>query len=237
VLIGHVRGCSYCFQSTVELVSFNGTHFKNEFSYGVDSRDWNDGVEYDHQTQTINIDYQADDLTPYCGCSDQAAGGWIRVYDYNCKCKYTFNGQSFELVDESVVKTMNKDEEDRKEVLSFKIAKNQKELKLLVLDDETLHYAFLKPNGVVEFSYPIGAIEDSNHFTISQNEDKLSFDSGNNSNITYQIYEERKQGALLRVGVLVTVNGKEYDLKGDINSLKGSLSNAKLERLENVIKE
>ncbi|WP_196887900.1 hypothetical protein [Aureivirga sp. CE67] len=119
VMTGYVRGCSYCFQTFVCLVSFKDNQFKEEFSYSVDSRDWNDGVFYDHDTKTINVDYHVDDLTSYCYCggeNDKKEFDYDKFADnetlINCQCKFVFNGLTFELVEESWKKV---NYEDRKE--------------------------------------------------------------------------------------------------------------------------
>ncbi len=108
VLTGYVRGCSYCFQSFVRLISFNDNKFKEEFMYSKTNRDWNDGVTYNHDTKTIVVDYHIDDLTPYCHCSGDIEEHKFNYdkyadnkYSVNCQCKFIFNGLTFELVEES----------------------------------------------------------------------------------------------------------------------------------------
>ena len=106
VLTGYVRGCSYCFESFVELISFTELEVQHEFSYSVNNRNWNDGVTYLPETQTIEIDYHTDDLTPYCFCDPEFEWDWDDVDEHNipfinCKCKFIFNGSQFELIEES----------------------------------------------------------------------------------------------------------------------------------------
>lgn len=109
VLTGNVRGCSYCFQTFVRLVSFENNKFTENFYYSVDLRDWNDGAYYNAESKSITVEYNIDDLTPYCYCQ----GALIDDEEYfnydkygkneilvRCKCKFEFNGVNFELVEE-----------------------------------------------------------------------------------------------------------------------------------------
>lgn len=117
LLTGSVRGCSYCFETFVRLVSFQDKYFENEFEYRVSNRDWSDGVFYNPETKTINVDYHVDDLTSYCSCSEEN----MTEFDYqsyeeknqsiNCKCKFIFNGTTFELVEESWKRIDNEERE------------------------------------------------------------------------------------------------------------------------------
>jgi hypothetical protein len=121
VLTGGVRGCSYCFQTFVRLVSFNNNEFTEDFYYSVDLRDWNGGAYYNHETKTIEVDYNIDDLTPYCYCNGALTeDDDIFIYNkyekqenlINCKCKFVFNGVNFELVEEGWKKIINEDLEE-----------------------------------------------------------------------------------------------------------------------------
>lgn len=105
VLTGFVRGCSYCFETSVQLIN---SKLNEEFSYSVNNRDWNDGVIYEHETKIIYVDYHIDDLTPYCFCEGEIEENKFHYDKYaenntsiNCKCKFIFNGKTFELVEES----------------------------------------------------------------------------------------------------------------------------------------
>ncbi|PWH85115.1 hypothetical protein [Brumimicrobium oceani] len=116
VLTGSVRGCSYCFQTFVQLVSFQNNAFYMDFEYEVNNRDWNDGAYYDHESKTINVSYHIDDLTEFCGCEEDNE----RYFDYDkynrnqaailCQCKFVFNGANFEMVKDSWEKLMPEEE-------------------------------------------------------------------------------------------------------------------------------
>ncbi len=107
VLTGSVRGCSYCFETFVQLISFSENEFIEEFKYAVNSRDWNDGVRYSHEEKAIYVDYHIDDLTPYCYCSGTIDEEKFEYDEFdenqkniNCKCEFIFDGNGFELVEE-----------------------------------------------------------------------------------------------------------------------------------------
>jgi hypothetical protein len=53
------------------------------------------------------------------------------------------------------------------------MAKNNKEVKVLVHNHQTLTYVFLKPDGQVEFSFPIQGYEKNIDFKINENSSKL----------------------------------------------------------------
>jgi hypothetical protein len=98
VLTGYVRGCSYCFETFVQLIKSSENEFIEEFMYSVNSRNWNDSVTYVHDEKAIYVDYHINDLTPSCDCSEY-------VFNYedqkniNCKSKFIFDGKNFELVE------------------------------------------------------------------------------------------------------------------------------------------
>ncbi|WP_103070402.1 XAC2610-related protein [Aquimarina sediminis] len=118
------------------------------------------------------------------------------------------------------------------EIMSFELTKNQKRVVLFTINDRELNYVLLKPNKVVEFSYPIEAIYKNPDFRINKTESALTF---NNKNVVYQIYEHREGNKVKEIGVYVKMNGKKYDLKGNLNSLKGSLQNVRKVKLDNVV--
>ncbi|MDG5816149.1 hypothetical protein QA601_13730 [Chitinispirillales bacterium ANBcel5] len=114
VLTSSARVCLSCFETSVRLITFKDNEFKEEFKYSVSSRDWNEGVSYNHETKTIAVDYHIDDLTPQCYCSGETDEDKFSFdvfadneYSINCKCKFVFNGKTFELVEESWKKVDN----------------------------------------------------------------------------------------------------------------------------------
>ncbi|MCL2312236.1 MAG: hypothetical protein FWC41_07095 [Firmicutes bacterium] len=132
VLTGFVRDCSFCFKTFVQLLKFEENKFIEEFMYSVNSRSWEEGVEYDHEGKAIYVDYHIDDLTPFCYCGGDPFDKEKWNYDrsdenqkrINCKCKFIFDGNNFELVEESW-KVIN--EKTAYEIVDDKfIAPNQK---------------------------------------------------------------------------------------------------------------
>ncbi len=118
VLTGNVRGCSYCFETFVQLVSFENNTFNLDFEYAVNNRDWNDGAYYNHETKTINVNYHIDDLSEFCGCDEENQtyfGFDPNESDYiqiRCECKFVFNGNTFELVKDRWEKVEVSDEDE-----------------------------------------------------------------------------------------------------------------------------
>lgn len=117
VFTGYVRGCSYCFSTYVSVESVDSTGFKTEFYHSVNLRDWEGGVVYNKETNTITVDYITDDLTTECACynfedfdeDEQDIFGFIEDNSFEgdpekpkkCHCTYQYNGETFELVKES----------------------------------------------------------------------------------------------------------------------------------------
>ncbi|MEO1513481.1 MAG: hypothetical protein AAFV95_00665 [Bacteroidota bacterium] len=106
VLSGHVRGCSYCFETHVSMVGYEDGVFKTFFHYSITSRDATTGVTYEPETQRIVVDYETDDLTPECDCGQESEFTSVEEeFDFdstwNCHCSFQFNGLNFELVRES----------------------------------------------------------------------------------------------------------------------------------------
>ncbi len=112
VLIGDVRGCSYCFESNIMLVKFKDGAFEQDFSYSVNSRSWEEGIIYNSKTKVISVDYITDDLTTDCDCLnyamlDEEENNYYTNNDETepitkrCHCTFKFNGLNFELVKES----------------------------------------------------------------------------------------------------------------------------------------
>ena len=106
-------------------------------------------------------------------------------------------------------------------------------MKLLMAPDAALGYLIVRPDSLVEFSYPMDNPMDED-FVLSPNKDTLSF---NNGETVYQIYEVRREGKLDEMGILVTVQGKKYTLQGDITTAKGSLQKLDVEHAYNVFQK
>ena len=51
------------------------------------------------------------------------------------------------------------------------------------------------------------------------------------------IYQTIKGGEIVEVGIRVQINGKTYDLKGDVTTLKGNIDAKKTIKLDNVYGE
>lgn len=136
-----------------------------------------------------------------------------------------------EKTNERIEKTIDLQQEGITEIFSFRLANNQKQVVIYNINDRTLNYALIRPDETVEFSYPIDMFHENIDFLINPSEDKLTFKNGGAS---YQVYEINNQNNIDKVGVIVEVNGKKYDLQGDLKSIKGALKNVSKLKLNNV---
>ena len=108
ILTGYVRGCSYCFETHISLISFKNGLFEQEFYESVNSRSWKGGVQYNHDSLKITVDYITDDLTEDCTCiysmdeyeeeADKEKSSENNDRETKCHCIYQFNGTTFELM-------------------------------------------------------------------------------------------------------------------------------------------
>lgn len=130
---------------------------------------------------------------------------------------------------EKTVKTLDIDQEGITKVLSFQLLKSKKEVILFNHNDRTLNYVLLTPKETVEFSFPLETVYQNPDFKINKPENLLTF---KNENAIYKIYQTET-----KVGIKVNVNGEIYDLKGDYNTVKGSLKDITKVKLDNVIAE
>ncbi len=99
VLESFVRGCSWCFQSQIMLVEFKDGIFHENFMYTLDSRDPNEGIDYDSKTKTITVDYITDDLTTDCYCNNsqktEENSNEREEVKKKCHCTFQFDGLNF----------------------------------------------------------------------------------------------------------------------------------------------
>lgn len=133
-----------------------------------------------------------------------------------------------------ITKHVNLEQEGVTKITSFELIKNKKQVVIFNINNRILYYTLIKPNKTLEFSYPIELGLKNTDFKINKTEDKLTF---SNNGVTYKVYNTRYQNKIIKVGIIVDINGKTYDLKGNINSLKGSLENVKKVKLYNVVNE
>jgi len=120
---------------------------------------------------------------------------------------------------------------DEDPIMSFDLVGNKKKVVLFDLNDRTLNYALVKANDKVEFNYPTNSVNDEAGFTLSASRNELTF---KNASAEYKIYQKVNTGRIEAVGILVKAGGKEYDLKGDVKTLKGSLKD--IPALDNLVK-
>lgn len=133
---------------------------------------------------------------------------------------------------ETVEKIINLEEEGITVIMAFNLKGKNKKVVLFNINDRTLNYALVGEEDIVEFNYPIETVYANPDFTLMNGGNDLVF---NNDNAEYKIYQISIGGKISSVGILVKANGKTYDLKGDITTIKGNLSN--IPKLDNVVFE
>lgn len=116
-------------------------------------------------------------------------------------------------------------------VMSFLLSSNKKKVMLFSTNDRSLMYALVKGNNKVEFNFPAMEGNEGQDFTLSASRNELIF---RNASAEYTVYQKVVAGKIGAVGIIVRTGGKEYDLKGDIATLKGKLGGVM--EMENVAK-
>lgn len=145
-------------------------------------------------------------------------------FDIETERKWTTNGYV-----ETIRKTADFEQEGIYPMLRFKLDNKDKTVVIYNINDRMLYYVLIKGKNEVEFSYPIEAVYKQKDFTMSHDFQSLSFV---NASANYKIYEYDD-----KVGVIVKVDGKSYDLKGEIGSKEGSLTKIAVPTLDNVYME
>jgi len=109
-------------------------------------------------------------------------------------------------------------------LLSFELEKNGKRA-ILYETDQELHYAFIQKDESVEFHFPGDA--ENTGFVYDRNDRTLMF---TNKSAQYQVYETDKT-----VGIKVTTNGKNYEMRGVKKTAIGSLNKLGNIEWQNVV--
>lgn len=102
VLKGGVKGCSSCFFEYIKLVHFEGNQFVTDFLYELETRYFEEKINYDPKLKDITVKYVTDDLTNFCNCDNSETENEPieelenePKYDVPCFCKFVFNGGTF----------------------------------------------------------------------------------------------------------------------------------------------
>lgn len=141
------------------------------------------------------------------------------------------NGKKTEFTEKSI----DLDDEQINIILSFDLINNDKKVLLFTYIDNSLNYVLIIPDTEVEFSFPLEMEYTDRDFIMNRTKNRLTF---RNQNAVYQIYEQKNRYSTIdKIGIKVSVNGKNYYLKGDVNSIKGTLDNINKIRLNNVVIE
>lgn len=116
---------------------------------------------------------------------------------------------------------------DLKKLFSFKTADGRE---IVLFSYETmLYYAFFNKAGSVDLAYPTDSNDEEPKFTVDSKENPTTL-SFTNKNAVYKIYAKSGE----RVGVSVSVNGKQSEISGDVKSASGNLRSIADANLENV---
>jgi len=138
-------------------------------------------------------------------------------------------------------KTLEADQDEFNSIFSVMLEKSKKTIHIFSFgaEEKNLNYALVKPDGEVEFHYPMMWVPNmsSRHahermiIQDESNESRLIF---HNKSASYYVYQKRKQGKITAVGVMVEAGGKHYDLKGKLSTVQGDLSSIKDGNFTNV---
>ncbi|GHN02980.1 hypothetical protein WSM22_44690 [Cytophagales bacterium WSM2-2] len=129
---------------------------------------------------------------------------------------------------QTIDKTLDLDDDP---IMSFDLNGNKKKVVLFTTGNSTLNYALVKETNKVEFNFPATQVDRNPDFTLSPSRNELLF---KNTSAEYKIYQKVNAGRIEAVGIVVKTGGKEYDLKGDLKTLKGSLKG--IPEVDNMVK-
>jgi len=104
LLFSWVRGCSYCFAESVELILPSEDDFKPLFRYDISSRFWNNKIEFDTADSVLHINYGFDDLNEGCMCDRESEYPYgvsdenEEYSEHTCYFWYKYDGHNFRLI-------------------------------------------------------------------------------------------------------------------------------------------
>ena len=147
---------------------------------------------------------------------------------FNIFTEQTWNGKT--MVKKST-RTIDINQEEIKVILSFTVPENGKQVILYNINDRTLNYALVRKDSTVEFFYPIETVYKNPDFKFDSSSTNHSVTFLNKS-ATYKIYDRPTE---LRMEI--TVEGKTYNLIGDIRTKTGGLDNLLKVQLDNVVNQ
>lgn len=92
-----------CYTQYIQVVYFDSEDekFVVDFDYNLSTRSFEYGIVYDREMQTIDIEYETDDLTPECYCENQAYQEEdpfsLQELEQKklCSCSFVFDGLEF----------------------------------------------------------------------------------------------------------------------------------------------
>jgi hypothetical protein len=135
---------------------------------------------------------------------------------------------------ESVKRTVDLEQEGIVEIMSFKLLNKNKRVVLYNLNDRILNYVLIENEDIPEFSFPIEVVYKGRDFVVNNSGNELTF---KNKDAQYKIYQMVNDGRITDLGLIVTFKGKRYIMKGELKTLKGSISKKEILKLDNVYNE
>ena len=128
----------------------------------------------------------------------------------------------------TVTRKANLEDEDIKQLFSFSLLKNKNKKMTLISSDagEKLNYLFTN-KGNIKLNYPSTNSDNENQRFTYKKGAKYKEVSFSRKDAQYTVYQERKGKQISRVGIIVIIGGKRYDLQGDIRTVKGRLGNVR----------
>ncbi|MBF7092047.1 hypothetical protein IUY40_10900 [Flavobacterium sp. ALJ2] len=145
-------------------------------------------------------------------------------FPYNKHSEQNWDGKKMVV---KTKRTIALDENGIKKILSFNVAKNQKQVVLFNINDRTLNYALINKNDEVEFSYPINTVYQNPDFNFDRKNNTVTF---KNKDVIYTIYDSNNT-----IGITITINGKTYNWTGNKTTKKGELTDITTTPLDNVV--
>lgn len=106
-------------------------------------------------------------------------------------------------------------------ILSFKLIDSNRNVQLYSIDNHRLYFVFTKDERIIEFYFPDEDATLEQFFQIKKAANELSFIK---DGIKYTIFQGSNSSTVKNIGLNINTNGKNYEYKGDVNSLKGNLN-------------
>lgn len=133
--------------------------------------------------------------------------------------------------EKTVTRTIDRKDEDIRPILSFKLQGKDKTVLIHDVYKTRLYYTLVQNDDLIEFSFPEEITENNRDFDVDYANNKIYF---SNKDAKYEVYQTILDGKTTAIGVVVTINNKKHNLKGDLSTLKGNIKDIPYLVLDNV---